>query len=436
MLLSETTTALVRDELPAGVSLLDLGRHLLKDIHRPERICQLVIEGLPAEFPPLTSLGALPPEGGAPAAAGGRLPLPRPVRLPEVDAPFYCGREAFVDPWSRPSGARTLMAVIVGSSGSGKSSALFAGLLPRLRKEGGWQFALLRPGSQPFYALAGALLPLLEPGLSETDRLAETRKLAERLARKEVSLAQVVERIHEKSPGYPADPAGGGPVRGAVHPVPGCPDRSRPSSTSCWRRRRRARAAGRPPCVILLTLRADFMGQALAHRPFADALQEGSLLMGPMTRAGAARGHREAGRDAGGSLRGGAGGAHPGRRGREARQPAAAGVHADAAVGAADRRLADAHAITRRWAAWRARWRPTPTRCTPSWQPDEQERARRALVQLVRPGEGTEDTRRMATREELGDDNWKLIQHLADRRLVVTGRDAAGTRRPRWCTRR
>jgi hypothetical protein len=36
--------------------------------------------------------------------------------------------------------------------------------------------------------------------------------------------------------------------------------------------------------VILLTLRADFMGQALAHRPFADALQEASLLMGPMTR--------------------------------------------------------------------------------------------------------------------------------------------------------
>ncbi len=36
--------------------------------------------------------------------------------------------------------------------------------------------------------------------------------------------------------------------------------------------------------VIVLTMRADFMGQALAHRPFADALQEASVLMGPMTR--------------------------------------------------------------------------------------------------------------------------------------------------------
>ena len=56
----------------------------------------------------------------------------------------------------------------------------------------------------------------------------------------------------------------------------------------------------------------------------------------------------------------------------------------------------------------------------------EQERARSALVQLVQPGEGTEDTRRIATREEIGDENWELVQRLADRRLVVTGRDAQG----------
>jgi WD40 repeat protein len=61
-----------------------------------------------------------------------------------------------------------------------------------------------------------------------------------------------------------------------------------------------------------------------------------------------------------------------------------------------------------------------------SLQTLEQARARRALVQLVQPGEGTEDTRRIATRQELGEESWILIQRLADRRLVVTGRDAAG----------
>jgi hypothetical protein len=57
---------------------------------------------------------------------------------------------------------------------------------------------------------------------------------------------------------------------------------------------------------------------------------------------------------------------------------------------------------------------------------EEQEMARRALVQLVQPGEGTEDTRRVAVREELGGEMWGIIQHLADVRLVVTGRDAQG----------
>jgi ABC-type oligopeptide transport system substrate-binding subunit/class 3 adenylate cyclase/ABC-type transporter Mla MlaB component len=73
VLLSETTAPLLRDELPNGVRLLDLGRHRLKDIKGPEHIRQLVIEDLPSEFPPLRSLEALPPE----------FPLePGPVRLP------------------------------------------------------------------------------------------------------------------------------------------------------------------------------------------------------------------------------------------------------------------------------------------------------------------------------------------------------------------
>jgi predicted ATPase/class 3 adenylate cyclase len=60
VLLSETTAALVRDELPEGVSLVDLGRHRLKDMHVSERIRQLAIEGLLAEFPPLISPEAPP----------------------------------------------------------------------------------------------------------------------------------------------------------------------------------------------------------------------------------------------------------------------------------------------------------------------------------------------------------------------------------------
>ena len=57
ILLSETAAALVRDFLPDGTTLTDLGVHRLKDLGRPERIFQLTAPGLPSEFPPLRSLG-------------------------------------------------------------------------------------------------------------------------------------------------------------------------------------------------------------------------------------------------------------------------------------------------------------------------------------------------------------------------------------------
>ena len=69
-------------------------------------------------------------------------------------------------------------AIILGPSRSGKSSVVFAGLFPRLRKEPAWLLTHLRPGNAPFLALATALLLLLEQEMTETDRLIESRKLA------------------------------------------------------------------------------------------------------------------------------------------------------------------------------------------------------------------------------------------------------------------
>jgi class 3 adenylate cyclase len=62
VLVSEAAAALVRDALPPGAALADLGVHRLKDLGRPERIFQLQGAGLQAGFPPLRSLGnpALP----------------------------------------------------------------------------------------------------------------------------------------------------------------------------------------------------------------------------------------------------------------------------------------------------------------------------------------------------------------------------------------
>ena len=56
VLLSATTRELVEDELPSGVTIRDLGERRLKDVERPERLSQLVIEGLPSEFDALKTI--------------------------------------------------------------------------------------------------------------------------------------------------------------------------------------------------------------------------------------------------------------------------------------------------------------------------------------------------------------------------------------------
>jgi predicted ATPase/class 3 adenylate cyclase len=60
ILASAATRMLAGADLPQGVQLRDLGDHRLKDLAQPERIYQLVIDGLPSDFPPLGSLDRTP----------------------------------------------------------------------------------------------------------------------------------------------------------------------------------------------------------------------------------------------------------------------------------------------------------------------------------------------------------------------------------------
>jgi len=60
VLLSGATAMLAGQDLGEGTTLRDLGEHRLKDLALPERIHQLVIAGLPNDFPPLRSLDRTP----------------------------------------------------------------------------------------------------------------------------------------------------------------------------------------------------------------------------------------------------------------------------------------------------------------------------------------------------------------------------------------
>jgi hypothetical protein len=76
----------------------------------------------------------------------------------EEDAAFFCGRDDAIRELATRVQDHSLVAV-VGPSGSGKSSLVFAGLVPALRKQGRatmWDVVTLRPGESPLRALAAA----------------------------------------------------------------------------------------------------------------------------------------------------------------------------------------------------------------------------------------------------------------------------------------
>jgi hypothetical protein len=99
----------------------------------------------------------------------------------EEDARFFCGREAFIERLSSTVESRHLIAV-VGALGSGKSSLVRAGLLPRLRhhQEGQpvYEIATMVPGERPLLRLAAALVPLLGPGMDEIQQRGKSAEAA------------------------------------------------------------------------------------------------------------------------------------------------------------------------------------------------------------------------------------------------------------------
>ncbi|MEM7717497.1 MAG: CHAT domain-containing protein, partial [Cyanobacteria bacterium P01_A01_bin.68] len=79
----------------------------------------------------------------------------------EEDAKYYFGREKFVEQLLEATRSKSFVP-IVGASGSGKSSVVYGGLVPRLREDG-MQIVSFRPGNNPFDALAVALKNQISP---------------------------------------------------------------------------------------------------------------------------------------------------------------------------------------------------------------------------------------------------------------------------------
>lgn len=128
-------------------------------------------------------------------ACSGQSPYQGLSPFLEEDAALFFGRNEKADSLYSLVQANPLTAVI-GASGSGKSSLVYAGLLPRLRKEG-WLIGSFRPKLQPFAELATALVRLMEPELKSVYEIDQASVLAKTL-REEGGLYQALSILLNK----------------------------------------------------------------------------------------------------------------------------------------------------------------------------------------------------------------------------------------------
>ncbi|MFE9427580.1 trypsin-like peptidase domain-containing protein [Kitasatospora sp. NPDC006697] len=335
----------------------------------------------------------------------------------EADEPLFHGR-------STESGelaalvARQQWTTIVGPSGSGKSSLAMAGVIPRLRA-GGAAAVVLRPaaGSSPLSALAATLLPLLEPDLSETDRLARIPDLT-RVFAGHHGLADVVPRILQLQR-----------ARQLVVLVDQSEELLALSPDTVGRLADVLFDDALPKTVrVLTTLRADFMETALAHPRLGLAFGHPAYVLRPL-------------------------------RPEQLREVITAPIDAvpglDYQAGLVDTILRDTGSepgalpllgftLDLLWQqqsggllthqAYEDLGRVTGAlryHADQVWaeyvSAEEEAAARRLLIRLIQvPEETAAATRRIALRSELAEDEWRIAQHLAATRLLVAGSSAEG----------
>jgi formylglycine-generating enzyme required for sulfatase activity len=351
----------------------------------------------------------------------------RPYRGLEVfkeeHAAFFCGREAFIEPLFEAVLKRNLVAVI-GPSGSGKSSIVQAGLVPALRRQrppaATWDVALFTPDDRPYHWLASALMPFLEPHLREADYLAEAEKLGDYLAGGAVKLEATVKRLLEKSNGTDELLLVADQFEELFTLTP---EGERQPFVNCL-----LSALNGTPLTLVITLRADFYGNALnLSRELSNALQQGVINLGPMERDELERAIVE-----------------PAHRAELEFDTGLVKRILDDVVSEPGHLPLLEFALTELWERCQGRVMThsdydaigevegaLTRRADDEFAklpPAQQKTARRILTQLVsvaRPEEGGEDTRKRLGLGELDEEARAVVGKLAEARLLVTGAGGA-----------
>jgi len=157
VLVSAAVRSLVEGDLPPGVTLRELGEHRLKDLSRPERIWDLVIEGLDSDFPLLRTLNVIP----------NNLP---------TQLTSFLGRQRELAE-ARPLLADSRLLTLTGPGGTGKTRlSLQIATDESDRFPDGIYFVPLGTLSQADLVLPtiAQAVGLVDPGVEPLDRLAES----------------------------------------------------------------------------------------------------------------------------------------------------------------------------------------------------------------------------------------------------------------------
>ena len=377
------------------------------------------------------SLGGIPP-----------CPYRGLFALREQDADLFFGREQSVAELTDRVSQNSFVA-IVGASGSGKSSIVFAGLIPKLRQltDTNWKIINFRPGNNPFAATENALN---QAGLCQTSE--------SYLRTKSTALSELIEIIVAESSVNSSVAETYSPVeyiplvyqhQGAIAVTKPAQNRKFTTRlllvidqfeelftlTSITERQVYlqslvAAVNHAPAFTLVITLRADFYGEALAYRPLSDLLQNAVYNLSSMSSAELEKAI-----------------ALPAQKREIGFEQGLITKLADSVEQQSGRLPLLEFTLTQLWSKQHHGWLTHQAYAEIGGvqsalanhaeavysQLDRVSRAKmpKIMTQLVQLGEGNEITRRLATKDEVRPENWDLVSYLADARLVMTNRDPA-----------
>ncbi len=332
----------------------------------------------------------------------------------EKDAPLFFGRERVIQELAETVETQPFVAVI-GASGSGKSSVVLAGLIPHLKASGRWLIRDFRPKDDPFYNLSLSLIPLLYK--DRLEQLEKIRELPGKLQQAKIGLTDIIRLIAQEHPQQKlllfADQFEelftANPDKALQHRFMDM--LMEPLSHSSL------------PFAFLFTMRADFMSQAVGYSPFAHALDTYKpKILSSMNADELTAAMEKPAEKLGVNLQ-------SGLTGR---------ILQDLVNEPGNLPLLE-FALTQLWEKQDFRILTHESydeiggvkqalaqhadAVFQGFNSEEQQMLRHIFIQLVRPGEGTQDTRQVAFRHQFSEEKWKFVKRLADERLVVTGRN-------------